>query len=193
MDTALFYIFSGIALITAINVVVQKKVFYSAISLILCLCSIAALYLLLEAPFIAAVQIIVYAGAIMVLFLFVIMLLDPFSAAILRDKKGYLGYAGIILGALILVLLVPLLKTYNPFRTPSNPEIISGGVGAAKNVGQMLFGEYLLPFEMTSVLILVAIIGVVVLSKQSGTKEPLRQADQAGAVVETAEIPGKKR
>ncbi len=166
METALFYLFGGIALLAAINVVAQKRVFYSAISLIVCLCAVAALYLILEAPFIAAVQIIVYAGAIMVLFLFVIMLLDPFSAAVLRDKKKSLRYAAIILGAIILALLVPLLNTYSLSRTPRNPEIIRGGMGSASQLGQMLFSEYLLPFEMTSVLILVAIIGVVVLSKR---------------------------
>lgn len=166
METALFYLFGGIALLAAINVVTQKRVFYSAISLIVCLCAVSALYLILEAPFIAAVQIIVYAGAIMVLFLFVIMLLDPFSAALLRDKKKSLRYAAIALGAIVIALLVPLLNTYSLSRTPRNPEMISGGAGSVSHLGQMLFSEYLLPFEMTSVLILVAIIGVVVLSKR---------------------------
>jgi NADH-quinone oxidoreductase subunit J len=166
METSLFYFFGCIALLAAISMVAQKRVFYSAISLILCLCSIAALYLLLEAPFIAAVQIIVYAGAIMVLFLFVIMLLDPFSAGVPQDKKKFLVYVGIALGILVLVLLVPLLRTYNPSRTPRSPDIVSGGIGTAGYLGQVLFSEYLLPFEMTSVLILIAIIGVIVLSKR---------------------------
>jgi len=165
METVLFYIFGGIALIAAVNVVVQKRVFYSAISLIICLCAVAALYLILEAPFIAAVQIIVYAGAIMVLFLFVIMLLDPFSKTVLRDKKKWLGYAAIVLGVVALAVLIPLLASYNPFRTPGSPEI-AGGAASTRNFGQMLFNEYLLPFEMTSVLILAAIIGVVVLSRR---------------------------
>jgi len=166
METALFYFFGAISLIAAINVVVQKRVFYSAISLILCLCAVAALYLMLEAPFIAAVQIIVYAGAIMVLFLFVIMLLDPFSAAILRDKKKSLVYAAVLLGILALATIVPLLNSYNPSRAPRNPISADGGTGTASHFGQILFTEYLLPFEMTSVLILAAIIGVVVLSKR---------------------------
>ena len=166
MEPVLFYFFGGLALLAAISMVAQKRVFYSAISLILCLCAIAALYLILEAPFIAAVQIIVYAGAIMVLFLFVIMLLDPFSAAQLQDKKKFLVYAGIMLGILLLVLLVPMLRTYNPSRTPRNPVPVGDGVGTAGYLGQVLFSEYLLPFETTSVLILIAIIGVVVLSKR---------------------------
>jgi len=166
MEPVLFYFFGGLALLAAISMVAQKRVFYSAISLILCLCAIAALYLILDAPFIAAVQIIVYAGAIMVLFLFVIMLLDPFSAALLQDKKKFLVYAGIALGILLLILLVPLLRTFDPSRTPRNPVTVKGGVGTAGYLGQVLFSEYLLPFEMTSVLILIAIIGVVVLSKR---------------------------
>jgi NADH-quinone oxidoreductase subunit J len=165
METALFYIFGGIALLAAISMVAQKKVIYSAISLIICLCAVAALYLLLEAPFIAAVQIIVYAGAIMVLFLFVIMLLDPFSASILRDKRKFIAYAGVMLGILALALLILFLRSYKPSLAPRNPDILSG-VGTAGRVGQLLFNEYLLPFEMTSVLILVAIIGVVVLAKR---------------------------
>jgi NADH-quinone oxidoreductase subunit J len=166
METALFYIFGGIALVAAIGTVAQKKVMYSAISLVLCLCSVAALYMLLEAPFIAAVQVIVYAGAIMVLFLFVIMLLDPFSAAVLKDKRKYLGYAAVALGIAALGLLLPLLALYDPSQTPTNPEIVSGGIGTVNTIGRTLFSEYLLPFEMTSVLILVAIIGVVVLARR---------------------------
>ncbi len=104
METVLFYFFGGIALLAAISVVVQRRVFYSGASLIVCLCSVAVLYLLLEAPFIAAIQIIVYAGAIMVLFLFVIMLLDPFSATVLKDKRKYLGYLAVVLGIIGFVL-----------------------------------------------------------------------------------------
>lgn len=163
MDTVLFYIFGIIALAAAVNVVVQTRVFYSALSLILCLCAVAVLYLILEAPFIAAVQIIVYAGAIMVLFLFVIMLLDPFSAAVLKDKKRYLGYAGATLSVLALALIGLLLRSYNPLHAIRNPGESTGDI---RRLATMLFNEYLLPFEMTSVLILVAIIGVVVLSKR---------------------------
>ncbi len=166
METALFYVFGGIALLAAVNVVVQGRVFYSAISLIVGLSAISGLYLLLEAPFIAAVQVIVYAGAIMVLFLFVIMLLDPFSAAVVRDKKKYLGALGVLLGTVALVMLCPPLKDYGLTLVPRNPEHIAGGIGTVQYLGQVLFNEYLLPFEVTSVLILIAIIGVVVLAKR---------------------------
>lgn len=166
METAVFYIFGTVALLSAVSVVAQRKVFYSAISLILCLCAVAVLYLNLEAPFIAAIQIIVYAGAIMVLFLFVIMLLDPFSAAALKDRKKWVSYAAVLLGFLTLALLLPLLKTFQNAPTPVRSGFSADETGTVEQVGRVLFNDYLLPFEITSVLILVAIIGVVVLAKQ---------------------------
>jgi len=170
METVFFYLFGIIALVSAIMVVVNHKVMYSAISLIICLCSVAVLYLILESPFIAAIQIIVYAGAIMVVFLFVIMLLDPFSSAIIRDKKKFLTYIGVLLGILAITLLYPILKSYDIAQTPKNLSFNNGGVGSVNELGHVLFSEYLLPFEMTSVLILIAIIGVVVLAKRQVSK-----------------------
>jgi NADH-quinone oxidoreductase subunit J len=165
METVLFYLFGGIAVIAAVSVVACRRVFYSAISLIVCLCAVSALYMILQSPFIAAVQVIVYAGAIMVLFLFVIMLLDPFSAAIIKDKKKYLGYLSAALGVLALALLFPVLRSYSLATGAGNADFMSGA-GSVTQLGQVLFRDYLLPFEMTSVLILVAIIGVVVLAKR---------------------------
>lgn len=165
METVLFYLFGGIAVAAAVSVVACRRVFYSAISLIVCLCAVSALYMILQSPFIAAVQIIVYAGAIMVLFLFVIMLLDPFSAAIIKGKKKYLGYFSAALGVLAFALLFPVLRSYSLATSAGNTDFMNGA-GSVSQVGQVLFRDYLLPFEMTSVLILVAIIGVVVLAKR---------------------------
>jgi NADH-quinone oxidoreductase subunit J len=166
METAIFYLFGAIALLSAISVVIQRKVFYSAISLIVCLCAVAVLYLAMDAPFIAAVQVVVYAGAIMVLFLFVIMLLDPFAAGALRDKRKYLASLAVLLGIAAFMLLLPFLRAYNAANTSGNADSADGGIGNVKHLGQVLFNKYLLPFEVTSVLILVAIIGVVVLAKR---------------------------
>jgi NADH-quinone oxidoreductase subunit J len=166
MESLLFYTFGAVALIAAIAVVAQRRVFYSAVSLIVCLTSLSALYMLLEAPFIAAVQVIVYAGAIMVLFLFVIMLLDPFSAAILQDKRRSLSVLAVLLGSAGLLLLYPLIKRYDLTQAPRNPVTPAGGAGSVENIGTTLFNQYLLPFEATSVLILVAIIGAVVLARR---------------------------
>lgn len=170
METVIFYLFGIIALASAVMVIASRKVFYSAISLVTCLCSVAVLYLALDSPFIAAVQIIVYAGAIMVVFLFVIMLLDPFSSEALRDKKKYLAYFGVVLGILAFTIIYSILKSYSLARTPKSPSFFEGNVGSLQQLGQVLFSEYLLPFEMTSVLILIAIVGVVVLAKRQASK-----------------------
>jgi NADH-quinone oxidoreductase subunit J len=167
MESIFFYIFAGIAVLAAIGVVLQQRVFYAAVSLIVCLSAIAGIYMLLDSPFIAAVQIIVYAGAIMVMFLFVIMLLDPFSTSSTRDKKKSLSLFAIVLGAVALVLLYGLIESYDPALAPKTP--LSGspaGAGALHQIGETLFNQYLLPFEITSILILVAIIGVVVLARR---------------------------
>ena len=169
METAFFYLFGIIALAAAVMVIANRREFYSALSLIVCLCSVAVLYLVLDSPFIAAVQIIVYAGAIMVVFLFVIMLLDPFSSEIIRGKKKYLAYVGVLLGILAFTILYPILHAYN-LITPESPGFIGEDVGSLKQLGEVLFSEYLLPFEMTSVLILIAIVGVVVLAKRQASK-----------------------
>ena len=165
METWLFYLFGGIALLSAVSVVAQRRVVYSAISLIVCLCALSGIYLLLKAQFIAAVQVIVYAGAIMELFLFVIMLLDPFSPAILTDKRKQLRYVAVALGGVALVLLYPLLKAYDLSKVPREPDTLVPA-SDVQRIGHDLFTNYLLPFEVTSILILVGIIGAVVLAKK---------------------------
>ncbi len=166
MENLLFYLLGGIAVIAAISVVAVRRVFYSALALIVCLSSLAGIFLLLDAPFIAAVQIILYAGAIMVLFLFVIMLLDPFSASVYADKRKFLIFFGVVLGLSVLLILCPLLISYDPSKAPHELLRAPGGIGSVAHFAATLFGDYLLPFEVTSVLILVAIIGTVVLAKR---------------------------
>jgi NADH-quinone oxidoreductase subunit J len=166
MDRLLFYLFGFVALVGAIGVVLNRRVFYSALSLIVCLSALSGVYMVLESPFIAAVQVIVYAGAIMVLFLFVIMLLDPFAAGVLRDKKRSLVYLGPAIAVSALAMLYPLLRTYDPSRAMRGVQDAGGTFGTVKTIGESLFRDYLLPFEVTSILILVAIIGVVVLAKR---------------------------
>jgi NADH-quinone oxidoreductase subunit J len=102
----------------------------------------------------------------MVLFLFVIMLLDPFSASILADKKKYLRYLAVFLGLLVMILLYPLLTSYNLAGVPRMPLASGEDTDSTYRIGLMLFNEYLLPFEVTSILILVAIMGAVVLAKK---------------------------
>ncbi|MBI4456596.1 MAG: NADH-quinone oxidoreductase subunit J [Acidobacteria bacterium] len=161
MTVFLFYVFAATALISALSVVLQKKTIYSALSLIVCLGMIAMLYTQLEATFIAVVQVIIYAGAIMVLFLFVLMLLDPMSEALPVPSK-HIGYFAIPLGILLAILISLAGISYR--AQPAGT--VNEGSGDIAAVGLRLFSDYLLPFEATSILILVAVLGAVVLAKR---------------------------
>jgi NADH-quinone oxidoreductase subunit J len=163
MDAILFLIFAVIAVACGINVVVQTHPITSAISLIGVMASLAVLYLLLGAEFIAAAQVIVYAGAIMVLFVFVIMLLN--AGAETRRGRSLMAQ---LLGVPLLVIFLGLLAYYVQRLFPSDYAVSFGGFtgGAPRDVGRSLFTTYLLPFEVTSILILIAIIGAVVLARK---------------------------
>src|SRR5262245_15084846 len=163
MDVILFLIFAIVAVVCAINVVVQTHPISSAISLVGVMGSLAVLYLLLGAEFLAAAQVIVYAGAIMVLFVFVIMLLNAGA----EEKKGHSTIAlflGVPLLAGLLIVMCWFLQGWFPIGTG----VKFGGFvgGTAREVGKALFTTYLLPFEVTSVLILIAILGAIVLARK---------------------------
>jgi len=161
MDLVLFLIFAIIAVVAGINVVVQTHPISSAVSLIGVMGSLAVLYLLLGAEFLAAAQVIVYAGAVMVLFIFVIMLLN--AGAETKKGRSYL-----IPGAPLLIVLLGLLAYYVQRMFPGSTMVRFGGFqgGGPKDIGTALFTTYLLPFEVTSILILVAIIGAIVLARK---------------------------
>ena len=161
MDVILFLIFALIAVVCAINVVVQTHPISSALSLAGVMGSLAVLYLLLGAEFIAAAQVIVYAGAIMVLFIFVIMLLN--AGAETKKGRSYL-----LVGAPLLLVFLGLVafivqRLYSPGTVVRFGGFTGGG---PKDIGNALFTTYLLPFEVTSILILVAIIGAIVLARK---------------------------
>src|SRR3954447_3749117 len=159
----LFFIFAAVAVAAAINLLLQKHPINSALSLIVVMGALAVLYLLLGAEFVAAVQVIIYAGAIMVLFTFVIMLLNAGEEE--RTKGSHVavlfGVPGLLLGGLVGAWVI--LK-----RMPKSDLAIGGFHGSAPELGRLLFKEYLLPFEVTSVLILIAIMGAVVLARPRG-------------------------
>ena len=167
LETALFVIFAVIAVATAVLVVVQRNPVSSAIFLILTFFALAGIYLLLHAEFIAAIQIIVYAGAIMVLFLFVIMLLnlEKEKRPVARNRlvKGVGVFLGAVLLAQIGMVLHRVLLEGTPGKFPSEKVT---ALGNTQVVAQLLFTDFLLPFEITSVLLLVAIIGAIVLAKR---------------------------
>jgi NADH-quinone oxidoreductase subunit J len=163
MDIALFIIFAAIAIVAAINVVIQTHPISSALSLIGVMGSIAVLYLLLGAEFLAMAQIIVYAGAIMVLFIFVIMLLNTGGET--GPNRSRMAH---LLGIPALIAFLGLLCYYLQRLYPHADHIFFGGFtgGTARDIGHALFTTYLLPFEVTSVLILIAILGAIVLARK---------------------------
>jgi len=159
---ALFYIFAAVAVVAALSVVAQRMPVHSALSLIVVLCSLAAVYLLLGAEFIAVIQVIVYAGAIMVLFVFVIMLLNAG-----RETPSHRSQMARWLGAPLVAafLLEVLLAIWKQFPAGALHPAAAMDAGPAA-IGHLLFRNYVLPFEVTSILILVAILGAVVLAKK---------------------------
>jgi NADH-quinone oxidoreductase subunit J len=163
MDTILFIIFATVAVICGFNLVFQKHPISSALSLIGVMGSLAVLYLLLGAEFIAMAQMIVYGGAVMVLFIFVIMLLNAGSEKA-TSKSWFAQIAGLPLLLAFVSLLAFLVRSFLPAMRPV--EFGSWVGGKADLIGQMLFTEYLLPFEVISVLILIAILGAVVLARK---------------------------
>src|SRR5438067_11249367 len=148
MIQILFFFFAALAAGAAINVLAQKHVLYSALSLILMLTAMSGLFILLRADFLAVIQIIVYAGAIMVLFVFVIMLLNLPEDEDGADRLRWLKFIGIPLGLFFLFLVVATLWDVEP--PPAAQSVL---VGSPRAIGQSLFTDYLLPFEVTSLLI----------------------------------------
>lgn len=165
MTTVLFIIFAGLAIGCAIAVVSQSNPLYSAISLIGVFISLASLYVTLAAPFIAAVQVIVYAGAIMVLVIFVIMLLNVEHSEPKRRRLKFLLPLAIALAAVLIAETAFFL-----YSMQSVPNTLPGNisnVGLTRSIGQGLFTGYLLPFEVTSVLLLMAIVGAMSLARRT--------------------------
>jgi NADH-quinone oxidoreductase subunit J len=164
MDAILFLLFAFIAVVCAISLVVQTHPIASALSLVGVMGSLAILYLLLGAEFIAAVQLIVYAGAIMVLFVFVIMILNAGAEQRSSSKSRLVKWFGIPLFAIFIGLISFIIQS----QLPQSKGVTFGSftTAAGLEIGRSLFTTYLLPFEVTSILILVAILGAVVLARK---------------------------
>jgi len=162
MDTAslIFYLLAALLVITSLMVVVLRNVVHCAMALVAALLLIAVLFVTLHAPMVGILQVMVYAGAIMVLFLFVIMFLNP---AALEQQRGLWWGFGTILGLMLAGVLVPLVATND---LPTDPMAATELFGSPEMLAKSLFNDYVLPFEIASVLLLVAIIGAVVLAKR---------------------------
>ncbi|MFZ5475558.1 MAG: NADH-quinone oxidoreductase subunit J [Myxococcota bacterium] len=162
MEAWLFYIFSIVAVLAGLRTISATNPIASALSLVVCFFCLAADYVLLDAHFVAVIQVLVYAGAIMVLFIFVIMLLnmreDLSASGVLTPR----AIAGLAAAGLLGVGLVAGLE-----RVHGAPASLPDGFGSIASVGRLMFGgPYLLPFEVVSVLLTVAVVGAVVLAKR---------------------------
>ncbi len=162
MVTAIFFILAGLAIACAISCVYHRNPLYSAVSLVGVFISLACTYLLLAAPFIAAVQILVYAGAIMVLVIFVIMLLnmdedDPFN------RLKFLYFLG---GAMGIALLAQTFFIFYAVRSESAESVANTNAGTAMSVGQAMYTKYLLPVEIVGILLLMGIVGAMIMSRK---------------------------
>lgn len=163
MEQFLFYLVSGITLASAGYFVFAKNPLYAILSLIVTFFSIAGLYILMNAQFLGIVQIIVYAGAIMVLFLYILMMLN-LNKADEGKKRNVNKFIGIFAAG---ILFIGLLGAYRGLAgNDVAPSDIDFGVGLTKNLGKLLFNEYVLPFELASILILAGIVGSVLIGKK---------------------------
>ena len=169
----MFYLFGAVAIVASLLVIAQRNPIYSVLLLILSFGALSGLYVLLDAPFVAVIQIIVYAGAIMVLFLFVVMLLNAPHEDTDQDlhrpggERGPLAGAGVRrLGAILAVALIVELVWALTKHGGESGAFPAGSVASVRAIGRSLFTDYAFPFEVTSVLILVAMIGAVVLARR---------------------------
>lgn len=157
----LFYVLAALSVISALMVITSRHPVYSVIWLIITFFTISGHYILLNAQFLAIVNIIVYAGAIMVLFLFVIMLMN-LSRETEPKKNKWLKLAGAVSGGSLLLVMVAALRGAEKKMT----QLGEGDIGLIENLGTVLFTEYVVPFEIASILFLTAMVGAVVIGKR---------------------------
>ncbi|HTG91294.1 MAG TPA: NADH-quinone oxidoreductase subunit J [Pyrinomonadaceae bacterium] len=180
MLVLLFILFAGLAIGCAIAVVAQRNPLYCAISLIGVFISLACLYVMLAAPFIAAVQVVVYAGAIMVLVVFVIMLLNVEQEERRRSRLGFLVPVAVVLAAILIAEATFIIWFVD--RSPVRPLSSVSDTGLTSSIGSALFTKYLLPFEITSILLLMAIVGAMTLARR------IKEIPPGAAVVPGAQV-----
>ncbi len=163
IDLLLFFVLAIVAVVAALGMLASRNAVYSALFLILNFATVAVFFLLLGAPFIAMAQVTVYAGAIMVLFLFVIMLLGAEQTEG-RHRSGWQRPVAVLLTLVLLIESGFLIFVRSDLVSAVAP--VASNYASPQAIGELLFSDYLLPFEITSVLLLVAMVGVIVLTKE---------------------------
>ena len=171
IEQFIFLFLAAVAVFAAFNVILQRNPIYSALGLIGVMCALAGTFIMLAAQSVAAMQVVVYAGAIMVLFVFVIMMLNVRREESRLDKGKYLK---IVAPLLFLALLAEVFYVAKAVPNPPASAIAADGVhpyGTIESIGEAMFSTYLFPFEATSVLILMAMVGALFLAKKRTTQE----------------------
>jgi NADH-quinone oxidoreductase subunit J len=159
----LFWILSALAIFSALMVLISRNPVHSVLWLIVVFFSISGHYILINAQFLAIVNLIVYAGAIMVLFLFVIMLMN-LNNATEPQRNSLIKLAGVVAGCLLLMVMVSAVRSAGEIS--HSQATADGGIGLIENLGTVLFTQYVVPFEISSVLFLSAMVGAVVIGKK---------------------------
>ncbi len=167
MTLYIFYFLSFLAILAAVMVVVSRNPIHSVLYLIVTFFAIAGHYALLNAQFLAVVHIIVYAGAIMVLFLYVIMLLN-LNRESEPHKSTLLKIAATVCGGLLMIVIIGSLKGTELLG--AQQQVSSGDISLVKNLGKVMFGDFLIPFEVVSILLLASMVGAVMLGKPENTE-----------------------
>jgi NADH-quinone oxidoreductase subunit J len=185
MEAVIFFVFAALALASALGVVLARNPVHSALLLVVTLVSVAVFFIQQDADLLAAVQVIVYAGAIVVLFLFVIMLLGVDRSDTLRDPVRYQRPTALALGAILLAEIVVLGgSTWTTGVAPRARVNINGGDfgNNVERVARVLFTDYLWPFELVAALLVLAVVGSVVLARRSGERtEIIPEPELTGA------------
>jgi NADH-quinone oxidoreductase subunit J len=161
MDHIFFFYFAGMIAVTSLLVVALRNPVYSALALLIMFFHVAGLYVTLHAEFLAAVQIVVYAGAILVLYLFVVMLLNVKTEERYHNQLPVAGLLGVMLCTEVILLLIQSRTAAS--AVPADPAITSGNT---ETIGEVLYSTYLFPFEVASLILLVAMIGAIILAKK---------------------------
>lgn len=167
LEFILFCFFALIAAVSSVTMITRPNPIMSAIFLIINFFALAGLYLVLNAQFISVVQVIVYAGAIMVLFLFVLMLLNAKSEQALLSGKNKIKIFGIAVTSVVFAQIAYLIFFAAPSRTISQNQSLSVSSGTIEQIGQLLYTQYLAPFEVAGFLLLAATVGALVLAKKN--------------------------
>jgi len=164
MEALIFYVLAAITVASAFFVVFLRRPIHNVLFMIIVMIGLAGLFILLQAEFVAMVQLVVYAGAVMVLFLFVIMLLNLDQVRLQIDPRAVRSWVGVALAVAVAVVLVPILKAFVPSGTTAAGKALE--MSNTQIIAKELFTTYLLPFEIASVLLLAAIIGTVILARK---------------------------